>query len=105
MHLPPPLCIHVLRLDFIFKFSLCPSSLTGLANNEAKMTVPEIWTLSCGKYHGGSKHMDSVYTGNDGSSLLAVSVPRDGGSIMTYPYIFDDRLDLAQQSTVRAPVF
>jgi hypothetical protein len=55
--------------------------------------------------------MDFVYTGNYGSSLLAVSmllsVPHDDGHIMTSPYItkiFDGRLELAQQSTVRAPV-
>jgi len=73
-------------------------------------SVNEIWTLPSGDYCGGSKHMDFVYTGNDGSSLLAVSMllsmPRDGGGIiMTGPSItdiLDDRLDLAEQTTVRA---
>jgi hypothetical protein len=81
-----------------------------VANNEAENdSVNEICSLPSGNHHGGSKHMDSVYTGNDGSSLLAVSVPRDGGEIiMTSPYItqiFNDRLDLAEQTTVRAQVF
>ena len=73
-------------------------------------SVNEIWTLPSGDYCGGSKHMDFVYTGNDGSSLLAVSMPHDGGDIMymTSPYItqiFDDRLVHAQQTTVRAQVY
>jgi hypothetical protein len=81
---------------------------TGLANNEVKMSVPKIWTLSCGNYHGGSNYTNSVYTGNDGSSFLAVSMPRDGGNTLACRYIteiFDDRLKLAQQTTVRAQVF
>ena len=87
--------------------------LCGVANNEAERSVNEIWTLPSGNYHGGLKHMDPVYTGNYGSSLLAVSMPlcmpRDGGGhIMASPYttqIFDDRLELVQQTTVRAQVF
>jgi hypothetical protein len=67
------------------------------------MSVPEIWKLSCGKYYGGSKHTNSVYTGNDGSSLLAVSMPRDVGNIMTSLYITEisDSLELTEQTTVR----
>jgi hypothetical protein len=41
-----------------------------------------------------------------GTSLLAVSMPRDGGNIMSSPYITDifDRLDLTQETTVRVSV-
>ena len=83
--------------------------LCGVAKNEVERSVHEISMLYSSNYHGGSKHMDSMYKGNDGSSLLAISVPRDDGSnIMTSPYItqsFDDRLKLAQETRVRAPVF
>ena len=78
-----------------------------MANNDVGRSVNEISMLLSGNYHGGSKHTNSVYTGNDGSSLLAVSMPRDGGGIMTSPYItqiFNGRLELAQQTTVCAPV-
>ena len=104
-----PLFVSTKNVLWIFFLILSLSTLfdTGLANNEVKMSVPKIWTLSCGKYHVGSNYTNSVYTGNNGSSLLAVSMPRDGGDIMAGPYItqiFDDRLDLAEETKVRASV-
>jgi hypothetical protein len=72
-------------------------------NYEVEKSVNEIWTLSSGSYYEDNKYKDSVYTGNDGSSLLAVAVPRDGGNIMSSAHIttLADRFSITQETTVR----
>jgi hypothetical protein len=69
---------------------------------EVEKRVNEIWTLSSGSYYEDNKYKDFVYTGNDGSSLLAVAVPRDGGNIMSSAHItaLADRFSSTQDTTV-----